>query len=87
MPNHIVEEKHALKKAVATRISKDEPPSPEPKSSGERSQMMLDDKSQTTEVCEACGEPATRHDREGIPLCEDDYQYLLKHWPMEDSYE
>lgn len=33
--------------------------------------------------CEACGEPATRTDVEGVPLCEGDYQDLLVTWRME----
>lgn len=37
----------------------------------------------TTEVCEACGEPATRHDACGIPLCEEDYWHLVEHWNLE----
>jgi hypothetical protein len=33
--------------------------------------------------CIACGEPATRTDADGIPLCERDYQHLLEHWRLE----
>jgi hypothetical protein len=35
------------------------------------------------EACEACGEPATRLDCEGVPLCEADYAHLLEHWRLE----
>ena len=35
--------------------------------------------------CEACGEPATRMDAEGIPLCEGDYQHLLEHSRLDDG--
>jgi ribosomal protein L37AE/L43A len=30
-------------------------------------------------VCECCGEPATRRDRDGVWLCEADFQHLLGH--------
>jgi hypothetical protein len=39
--------------------------------------------SDTTPRCEACGEPATRTDAEGVLLCEGDYQHLVEHWVTE----
>lgn len=46
--------------------------------------MSADQKPQNSSTkCEACGEPATRIDAEGVPLCEGDYQHLLEHWRLE----
>jgi hypothetical protein len=36
-------------------------------------------------VCEACGEPATRQDCEGVWLCEGDFQHLVEHWLIEEA--
>lgn len=35
--------------------------------------------------CECCGEPATRQDRDGVWLCEGDYNHLLDHWLIEEA--
>jgi hypothetical protein len=37
----------------------------------------------TTARCIACGEPATRRDADGVPLCEGDWLHLLEHWRCE----
>ena len=29
--------------------------------------------------CVACGAPATRRDRDGVPLCEGDWEHLVEH--------
>lgn len=34
-------------------------------------------------VCIACGAPATRQDRDGVPLCEGDYWHLVEHWRVD----
>jgi len=34
----------------------------------------------TPPPCACCGEPATREDAEGVPLCEGDYLHLVEHW-------
>jgi hypothetical protein len=36
-------------------------------------------------VCEACGEPATQQDCEGVWLCEDDYNHMINHWVQEEN--
>lgn len=33
--------------------------------------------------CEACGEPATRQDVEGVWLCQGDYDHLIERWRLE----
>jgi hypothetical protein len=37
----------------------------------------------TIGTCVACGEPATRVDNEGVPLCEGDYQHLAERWRLD----
>lgn len=36
-------------------------------------------------ICECCGEPATRQDRDGVWLCEDDYRHLIDHSLIEEA--
>ncbi len=40
----------------------------------------MTDAPHTTEVCEACGEPATHRDAAGVPLCDDDWRRLCEQW-------
>lgn len=37
-----------------------------------------------THRCEACGEPATRQDVEGVWLCDGDFDHLMQHWMLEE---